>query len=52
MAPCKDIALEDVQLSLKNRAEAYGWLCNNLEGNAEFNYIGSSCRQGSADGSY
>lgn len=50
-APCKNITVEDVQLSLKNGTEAYGWLCHNLEGAVGYNCTGSTYEEGSADGS-
>ena len=50
VAPYKNIAVEDVQLSLKSRTDAYRWLCSNFERNLGFNCTGNSCEEASADG--
>ncbi|CZR68070.1 related to exopolygalacturonase [Phialocephala subalpina] len=49
-APCENITLTDINLTLNNGTTAYGWNCDNLEGSIGFNCTGHTCGTASADG--
>jgi galacturan 1,4-alpha-galacturonidase len=49
-APCKDISMLDVELTMVNGSVATGWSCSNLIGAVGFNCTGSACSGGTATG--
>lgn len=50
VAPCTNIALQNIHLNLSNGTEAGKCLCGNVQNTIGWNYTGAACVGGSATG--